>query len=189
VLQRRDGPLFLEPDFRPLLLGEHWPRQPAHVHGEVVNAPQEDIGGHGAGVEHAQEVLGVGLQDREVADEVEGLVLHGPLLADAGGAGLGPGHFVHRGLPGAGGDGGVGGCEVGAGDLEVEDRLANGFVLRVEERLRFGLVLGSEADLFAGGRVFGIEDAVAPEQGEPLIHNDAFHVLHRYLVRHYRVRP
>jgi hypothetical protein len=129
------------------------------------------------------------MDELEEGDEVEGLVFHRPLVADAGGAGLGPGHLIHRDLPGAGGDADVGGREVGAGDLEVEDGLANGFVLRVEERLRFGRVLGSEADLFAGGRVFGVEDAVAPEEDEPLIHNDAFHVLHRYLVRHYRVRP
>ena len=90
-------------------------------------------------------------------------------------------------LPGAGGDLGIGGGQVGARDLEVEHGLAEGFVLGVEEGLGFRFVLGSEAGLLAGGGVLGVEDAGAPEQDEPLIHNDAFHVMNREAVRHYRV--
>jgi len=39
-----DGPLLLELDFRPAFLGQHRPRQPRHVHGKVVDAPQIDVG-------------------------------------------------------------------------------------------------------------------------------------------------
>ena len=42
-----------------------------------------------------------------------------PLVADSGGAGLGLGHLVHRELPGAARDLGIGAGQVGAGDLEV----------------------------------------------------------------------
>jgi hypothetical protein len=51
----------------------------------------------------------------------------------------------------------------------------------------FSFGFGSEAELLAGGRVLVVEDARAPEQDIPLIHNDAFHVMNRDSVRHYRV--
>jgi hypothetical protein len=132
-------------------------------------------------------VGGVGLEQVQASDWVEGSVLHGPFVAFAGGPGLSSGHFVHRHLPGAGGHAGIGRGQVGAGDLEVEDRLAEGFVLRVQQGRRFRFVLGSEAQLLSGGGVLGVEDPCAPEQDKPLIHVDAFHSMNREAVRHYRV--
>jgi len=55
-------------------------------------------------------------------------------------------------------------------NLEAEDRLADRFILGVEESLGFRFVLRSETDLLAGGRIFVIENASAAEQGKPLIH-------------------
>jgi hypothetical protein len=50
--------------------------------------------------------------------------------------------------------------------------------------LGLGFVFGSEAELFAGGCVFAVEDAGAPEEDKPLIHIVAFHVMNRARVRH-----
>ena len=41
---KRDAAFFLELDRRPAFLGQHRPRQPRHVQGEVVDAPQIDVG-------------------------------------------------------------------------------------------------------------------------------------------------
>ena len=103
------------------------------------------------------------------------------------GAGLGAGHFVHGHLPGAGGDGGIGRRQVGAGDLEVEDGLAGSLVPGVEEGVSFRLAAGAEAGLFAGGGVLGVKDPCAPEQNEPLIHGNAFHFMNREAIRHFGV--
>ena len=56
--------------------------------------------------------------------------------------------------PGSGG-------QVSAGDVEVELRLADGFIPRVQQRQGLRTVSGSEALLFSGLRVFEVEHATA----------------------------
>jgi small GTP-binding protein len=114
--------------------------------------------------------------------DVEGLIHHCALVADSSRASLGPGHLVHGGLPGALAHQRIGRGHVGAGDLQVEDWLAEGFVFGVEEGLGLAFVFGSQAELFARGRVFVIENPGPSEEDKPLIHN--LHVMNRPLVRH-----
>ncbi len=46
VFVKRDGAFVFELHRRPLALGDERPRQPVHVHAEVVQPPEKDIGGH-----------------------------------------------------------------------------------------------------------------------------------------------
>ena len=65
---QRDAALLLELDGRPAFLGQHRPRQPGHVQGEVVDAPQIDIGGNLSGFQHAQEMFRPRFQKRQMPD-------------------------------------------------------------------------------------------------------------------------
>ena len=53
VLLPSNGPFFSELDLVPPTLGEHWPRQPAHIEGKVVDAPQVDAGRDRAILQHS----------------------------------------------------------------------------------------------------------------------------------------
>jgi len=64
-------------------------------------------------------------------------------MPSTGGAGPGLGHFVHRHLPSAFRHFGVGGLQIHAGDLQIEDGLAVGFVLVMKDGQRLDLVLGA----------------------------------------------
>src|SRR5713101_6834350 len=65
----------------------HWPRfgffagtcpgQPRHVEGEVVDAAQKDVRGDPAAAKRVKEMFGPGFDDRQVADGIERIVLHG----------------------------------------------------------------------------------------------------------------
>ena len=59
-----DGPFVLELNLRPLPLHNHRPRQPRHVEGEVVDAPQINIGRNFSIFEHTQEMFRPGFQNR-----------------------------------------------------------------------------------------------------------------------------
>ena len=65
---QRDAALFLELDGGPAFLGQHRPRQPGHVQGEVVDAPQIDIGRNFSGFQHAQKMFRARFQNRQMPD-------------------------------------------------------------------------------------------------------------------------
>jgi len=170
VFQGGDRTLLAEAHLGPLLLGEHRPGQPVHIEGEIVNPPQEDIRGHGAGVQHFQELRRMCLDNWQVADDVKSFVLHRPRVADERRTGLGPGHLVHRGLPGALGNLAVARGQICPCDVEIEDGLAVGFVLGMQQREGFAFVFGPQAGLFAGRRVFAVVNLATPEEDESLFH-------------------
>jgi len=66
---------------------------------------------------------------------------------------------------------GVGGCQIRPGDLQIEQGLAEGFVLGMQERQRVRFVLGPQTGLLLGGGVFAVENFVAPEEDESRFHN------------------
>ena len=97
-------------------------------------------------------------------------VLRRAPVAVEGGALLGLAHLVHDALPRALADFGIGGGEVGAGDVEVAGGLAIGLVAGVQEDVRLALVGGAQAGLATVDRVLAIERATASKQGEPWLH-------------------
>ena len=99
-----DGALVLELNFWPLPFHDDWPRQPCHVQGEVVDAPQIDIGGNFSGFEHSQEMFRARFQNRQMPNQVERLVLDGGLPAVLSFTFFEFDHFVHDELPVAGGN-------------------------------------------------------------------------------------
>jgi hypothetical protein len=54
--------------------------------------------------------------------------------------------------------------------MQVEHRLALGFIAGVQETAGLGLVLGAETGLLAGRAVLGVEYLTAPEQGVFVFH-------------------
>ena len=84
---------------------------------------------------------GVGFQNRQVADEIKRLVLHRHDVPGMGRVGFGLGQLVHCRLPSALGNLRVGGRQIRPRNMQVQDGLAVGFVLGMQEREGFGLVL------------------------------------------------
>jgi hypothetical protein len=73
---------------------------------------------------------------------------------------------VHRRLPSPVRHFGVGSRQICPGNLQIRDGLPVGFVLGMQKRQRFGLVLRAQTDLFPGRRVFGVKSSGSPKQDE-----------------------
>jgi len=145
-----DGTFFLELNFRPLPFYDDRPRQPCHVQGEVMDAPQINIGRNFSGFEHAQKVFRPRFQNRQVPNQVKRLVLDGGLPAVLHLTFFEFDHLVHDELPVARGNLRVAGGQIGPGDLQVHGGLLLRFVARMEESNRRGAVGGMQAVLLAG---------------------------------------
>ena len=122
--------------------------------------------GNFAALQDGEKILRARLHQALVADGVEGLRLH-----RAGTTGLRHGlavspHLVHDGLPPANGHGRIAGSQIGAGNLDIQECLPERFIPGVKQNGGFMLVAGSEAGLFASGRVLAVEDAGAAKQDE-----------------------
>jgi len=73
-------------------------------------------------------VFGAGLKQRQGSKRIQMFGFYGTLPSDPRGSGLELGDFVHHVLPSARGDQRIGRGQVGAGELEVQAGLAEGFV-------------------------------------------------------------
>jgi len=166
-----DCPFFLETSGQPLLLGEDRPGQPVHAKGEIVNPPQINIRRDGSQFQRLQKMRCLGFQNRQIADEVKCFILHRHYMTGVRRSRFVPGHLVHRYLPGALGNFGVGGSQVSSGDLEIQEGLAVNFVPRMKDDQGFSFVLGAQAGLFAGLRVFAVKDARSINQIKTWFHN------------------
>jgi hypothetical protein len=175
-----DGALVLELNFRPLPFHDDRPRQPCHVQGEVVDAPQIYIGRNFSGFEHAQKVFRPRFQNRQVTNQVKRLVLDGGLPAVLRLAFFEFDHFLHDELPVAGGNLRVAGGEIGAGDLQVHGGLLLRFAARMEQPQRRGAVGGVQAVLLAGHVIVNVVASAFFAAVEPVslshncIHSDEF---------------
>ena len=144
-----DGPFVFELNLRPLPFHNHRPRQPRHVEGEVVDAPQINIARNFSYFEHAQEMFRPGFQNRQMADGVEGFVLDGCLPAALRLTFFEFYHFLHDELPVAGGNLRIAGGDIGAGDLQIHGGLFGRLAFGVEQSNCSGAVIRAEAFLFA----------------------------------------
>jgi hypothetical protein len=92
------------------------------------------------------------------------VILHRPVVTNEGSTILRLGHLVHRQLPGVLRDLGISCGQIGAGNLEVKNRLPEGFDFCVKKGGGLRLIAGAETLLFSRYCVFGIRDIPAPEQ-------------------------
>src|SRR5208282_1207021 len=168
-----DSTLFLELNHRPTFLGQHRPRQPGHVEGEVLEPSQKDIRADGAVFQHTQEVFRAGFQNGQLSDGVERLVPHRPHPTVLSRAFFELGGFVHNELPGAGGNLRVSGRQISAGDLQIDGRLLPGLVFRVQKSRCLRAVTGMQTLLFARQIIVKIIPSafLAAVKSELLSHN------------------
>src|SRR2546425_11384720 len=127
----RDGSLFFETHFGPLSLWYNRPRQPRHVEGEVMDAAQKNVRGDPTAAQRVKEMFGPGFDDRQVANGIEGFVVHGTEPAFMRGASVELSHLIHDKLPVPSGDLWIGSREISAGDLQIGGGLPFGFILRM----------------------------------------------------------
>jgi len=150
MFRQRDGALFFEFDLRPESFRDERPRQPVHGQTKVVKLPQMNIRADRAAFERLQQTFGLRLDDGLMANPVQCLVLGRPHPAFLGWAILRLHERVKGGLPSAGGRPGVRAGQVGFGNLEVEDGLAQGLILGEDDLFRRVPILGLQAGPLAG---------------------------------------
>ena len=83
---------------------------------------------------------------------------------------LGGRHLVHDELPVARGRRLIARAQVSDGELVIQHRLAERFILRREQRVGFGLVPRAQAELLARLCVFAVVSATAFVEDEPCFH-------------------
>lgn len=170
VFVEGDGALGLKLNGWPVKFRQHRPRQPVHRHGEMMDAPEINIGRHGARLQRRQKMFGQGFDELAMADAIQHLVLDGRLPAHLGVAVLGGDNLRHHVLPRPRGHRRIAMLQIDLRDLQVHGGLVGGLVLDVKQAHGVGLVAGAERSLFAGAGIFAIEDAGALEQDEPMFH-------------------
>lgn len=161
VFGERDGPFGFEGDFRPEPFGNERPGQPVHGQAKIMKFAQVDIGADGADVEGFQQVFRLCLDDDPVPDGVQRPVLGGGHPTAAGGTLFGGHDGVARHLPGARGHARIGPRQIGLGDLQVENGLAEGLILGEHDLHGRVAVLGFEAETAAGLGIDAVEGATA----------------------------
>ena len=141
-----------------------------------VQLAQMDIRAHGTSLEAGKEVLGRRFDNHSVTNQVVCFLLDGPLPALLGRSGSELNQSIQSVLLGAIGHARIGASEIGFGDLEVEVRLANGFVPGIEDRDGFRSVFGAQTLLFPAFSVLDVEHAakLAPVKGETVLHSSDF---------------
>lgn len=117
-------------------------------------------------------MLGARLQDRQLANQIERLILEDAQPAFVGHAVFGLGEFFQRHRPGPVRSSRIGRSQIRACDMQVELWLANGLVAGRHQDEGFSTVLGAKALLFACLRVLDVEDtaALAAIEDEPTFH-------------------
>ena len=69
----------------------------------------------------------------------------------------------------------ISGAQIRPRNLQIQNRLAERFVFRMEKRERFGFVSGFQTGLFSGDSVLGVVFAVGPPiENKPLFHTLPF---------------
>ena len=165
--------LVLEPHGGPLALGNQRPRQPVHVHAEVVQPAQVNVGRDSAQLQRTQQEF-AGCLD----DDARPQWSQCSVLEDGAPAGLVRALFRVQQcfdglLPRARGDAVVAPCQIRFRDLQVEHGLPPGLIFRFDDLLCFLLVAGAQASAFAGGGVHAVVGVVAhatPDQAVSSLH-------------------
>jgi len=135
-----------------------------------------DISADCAGLKAGQQVFGLRLNNHAMANEVQRLLFRGTLPAILGGTLFGLNDGIKRLLLGPGGDALICPGKISLGDLQIQLWLTDGFIAGVEKGFGLGTVLGAQAFLLAGFRVFDVEHAanLAAVKDETLFHSSDF---------------
>jgi len=135
VFLKGDAALFLEADHRPLALRHDRPSDPSHIEAEVVESPEEDVGGNRSIFNAVEKFLGLSLDEDLGQQRLDRLVL------GKGGPAFEVGTCLHlkvglKGMtPRAGCDTGIAARQIGPGNLQVEHRLSKSRVLVLNDLL------------------------------------------------------
>ena len=105
-----------------------------------------------------------------MAQAIERAGLHAADIAGPGGIPAVRLNLIHDVLPDALQKRGVARRQIGAGDLQIQDRLPERFVFGVQDRQGVGFVPGPQAGLLAGDGVFAVVNPCAPKQDETCFH-------------------
>ena len=162
VFLQGDGAFLLVAHGWPLPFRDEWPRQPVHVHAEVMQPAQKDICGHRAVLQHFQKQFARRLNDDARQQRNKRLVLRRRVPAFLVLGEFGAGEAFDGVLPGAGGNAFVAAGEIRLGDLQIEHGLAFGVVLGLDDLPGVVLAGCAQAGAFAGGFIHAIE-LVAPD--------------------------
>jgi hypothetical protein len=120
-------------------------------------------------------MLGLRFENRKIANDVEGFVLHRPLVTFPRPPFFRRGHFGHGHLPCPLRRFTIRRAQIRARDSQVQYGLTERLIFRVQEHMSFGLVSGLQARLLFCHGVLGVKvSVVAPIQNESLFHTLPF---------------
>jgi hypothetical protein len=161
MLVPSDGAFVFEPHGRPLAFWNERPRQPVHVHAEVVQTPEINICRNRSDLESFQQRFAFRFNDdlreqwhqRAIFDDAHPAFLVRILL--------GVGQRFDGVLPCPDGDAVVAPREIRLGDLQIQDRLAFSLVLCLNNLDCFVLAGRAQAGALAGVIVHAVEASAA----------------------------
>ena len=126
------------------------PGEPSHIEAKIVQPAQKDVGGDSSYAEALEQIICLALDDDLAQEGKKGLVFRNRCPALAILTTLHLDERVERIAPGTLCDTAVCSCEVGLGDLEVEERLTLSRVLGLKDFLSFVPGNFPQAGSFAG---------------------------------------
>jgi len=111
------------------------------------------------------------LNQLPVTDRIKSLVQNRTFRPGAVAAGFGSDEFVHDLAPVSFDKTFIRRRQIRLGDLQIQLRLPDGFILGIEQGAGLGFVPGAQAQLLTGAGVFAVKNPGALKQDETLIHN------------------
>jgi hypothetical protein len=171
-----DAALLLEFDGGPLAFRHQRPRQPVHVHAEVVQPPEINIRRDSPHLQNFQKRLGLRFDDDLRQQHGECLVLRGGLPAVLVRPLFGASQRFNGLPPCPRGDAIVAARQIRLGNLEIQHRLALGVVFCFDDLFGIVGVGGAEAGALAGCGVHTIVGSVTNSTADETV--TCFHIFH-----------
>lgn len=155
----RDCPLGLMVNRRPETSWKRRLHEPAHCETEVMELSQMDVGADRARLEAGEQMFRSCLENHEMPDQIEGFLPGRTSPSNLCRAMLGVSDRSESILPRTSHHARIRPCEIGLGELQIQVRLPDGFVTRVNDSHRRRTVTRLETFLFARFAVLNVEPA------------------------------
>jgi hypothetical protein len=173
---QRNTALLFELDGGPLAFRHERPRQPIHVHAEIVQPAQIDIGGDRSHLQNFQDRFTFRFDDDLRQQHGERLVLRGGFPAVLVGSLFGVGQRFNGVLPCPRGDAVVAARQIRLGNLEIQHRLAFGIVFGFDDLPGIVGIGGAETGAFAGLGVHAVVGSATNSTADETV--TCFHSFH-----------
>ena len=176
MFRQRDATLLFELDGGPLAFRHERPRQPIHVHTEVVQPPEINIRRDRPHLQNFQNGFGFRFNDDLRQQRDERLVLRGGFPAVLVRPLFGANQRFNGIPPCPGGDAVVAARQIRLGNLEIQHRLAFGIILGFDDLPGIVGIGGAETGAFAGLGIHAVVGSATDSTADETV--TCFHSFH-----------